>query len=232
MRTRERCEVAVSGSAVTHKPREIQVLRAILPRARSPLLHLGPPSARTAGEVLSRDPIGYGGGYSPFLYSGGKPTSVTDPSGTISMQHSSEGEWRCGGDGGHRFRIKLDSDAPCDGYVVQLIIAVCYLKNCDSGKWVADVMSWWEAMKVPKGQPAKRYWGDLSSHFFEQRTCGFRFRYATLRFYCRDRQDQFPGSFGTGDLDNNPLWKNYVHRSQCDNIRRRSRFSRPLVVKK
>ena len=173
------------------------------------------------GCWLQRDPLGYSDGESQYIYGTGRPVSVSDPSGTLTIQTIRSGldRAKCGSTAFVQWDFSLDTNvvpdrktkgAPCNGVLVQRVEALCGLEDCSgdccrhSGKY--QVIIYWEAWEVKKGKrkSSRRKVGgysDAATFQIPKNTCGNYFQSGVVKFYCIDGTDDPTGNnVGTGNL--------------------------------
>jgi RHS repeat-associated protein len=175
----------------------------------------------------SFDPFGFYDGLNLYL-----PVFIPgdiDPSGLLTIKRRSakppDLKTTCGKEVAIFWGLELDSPAPCDGYIVQKITAVCDAVTCPC-KAFAQYHSqpdtvYFEAWKIKANATTPNpgsYW-DKGTLISMKDSCGYFSQKGEVRFYCEDKNHPSSGGVGTGNLgtkDSPGLWKPRLeHGTKC-----------------
>ena len=180
------------------------------------------------GRFTNRDPLQYVDGMS--LYRGYLLPNNLDHSGAWLRYVSSkrQGEKKCGEHIGQDWRLELEDEAPCSGWLVQKVEVYCEREECDACScppaWDKESIgaskpsvyyeAWYifeksiDPVHLTKGDPFRGFLRFSKTHdrfksFAKQRTCGRVALKGVFKFFCENDlviSDRVRPIKGVGDL--------------------------------
>jgi len=159
------------------------------------------------GRWVNRDPLGEEDGGNLYGMLKNDLINFVDYLGLITVKNV---KFETGSCGEHlvRWEFKLDSPAPCDGYIVQQIDYELEVKDSNNKIIETKKEKYWESWFVKKGEQLP--WVNSVIGYTDQSSLGARFDKkgmakadGKIKFFCKDK---------TGDLGNinrSPTWPNW-----------------------